>query len=168
MYKLLTICITFYIILKKGIKMNTLDLTINLIAKKYDKVELLLRDIAKDEEHAIFVFSRDFAREILERDAKFYWLTNKVNDLNSIVVNNIQNFIKKYYINVLFVTKNNKLTIFLQTNNVKDATKWLMERYVNILKNLFDKRSSLGLDNISYIYFNSLKNGEELISSSLI
>ena len=148
--------------------MNTLDLTINLIAKKYDKVELLLRDIAKDEEHAIFVFSRDFAKVILKKDAKFGWLADSVDDLNSIVVNNIQNFIKKYYINVLFVTKNNKLTMFLQTNNIKGAIKWLMERYVNILKNLFDKRSSIGLDNISYIYFNSFTNGEELISSSLI
>jgi peptidoglycan-associated lipoprotein len=65
-------------------------------------------------------------------------------------------------------TKNNKLTMFLQTNNVKGATKWLMERYVNVLKNLFNNKSSLKLDNISYIYFNSLENGEELISSSLI
>ena len=58
--------------------------------------------------------------------------------------------------------------MFLQTNNIKGAIKWLMERYVNVLKNLFDNKSSLRLDNISYIYFNSFANGEELISSSLI
>ena len=148
--------------------MNTLKLTTKLIANKYKNVEILLKDITSNEEHALFVFAKDFAREILQKDLKYNWLADKVDDLNSLVVKNLQNYLKTYYINVLFVTKANKLTIYLQNNNVAAAVKWLIERYVNNLKNLFDKRSSMGLDNISYIYFNSIENGEELISSSLI
>jgi len=147
--------------------MNTLTLTINLFANKYKNVENLLKDIANNEEHALFVFARDFAREILSKNREWAWLIDKIYDLNSLVVKNLQNYLKTYYLNVLFVTKVNKLTIYLQKNDVAAATKWLLERYVNILKNLFDKRSSRGLDRIDYIYFNSLKNGEELISSSL-
>jgi len=149
--------------------MNTLTLTINLLSKKYTSVKTLLEDIINNEEHAIFVFAKDFAREILVKDSRYNWLIDKIYDLNSLVVKQLQNFIKRYYLNVLFVTKTNKLTIYLQKNNVKAAVKWLMERYVNILKNLFDKRSkkSLNIDNINLFYFNSFENGEELISSSL-
>jgi len=147
--------------------MNALELTTYLLIKKYKSVETLLKDIANDEEHALFVFCKDFAREILSKDEKYFWLVDKVDYLNTLVVTNIQNFIKKNYLEVLFPVKTNKLTIHLQTNNVKNAIKWLMERYVNILKNLFDKRSSKALDNISFIYFNSFENGEELISSSI-
>jgi len=147
--------------------MNTLNLTINLLTKKYKDVKKLLNDIVNDEEHALFVFCKDFAREMLVKDLRYNWLIDKIDDLNSLVVKQLQNFVNRYYLNVLFVTKTNKLTIYLQTNNVKNAIKWLMERYVNILKNLFDKRSSKALDNISFIYFNSFENGEELISSSI-
>jgi len=147
--------------------MNTLNLTINLLTKKYKDVKKLLNDIVNDEEHALFVFCKDFAREMLAKDLRYNWLVDKIDDLNNLVVKQLQNFVNKYYLNVLFVTKTNKLTIYLQTNNVKNAIKWLMERYVNILKNLFDKRSSKALDNISFIYFNSFENGEELISSSI-
>jgi len=148
--------------------MNTLNLTINLLTKKYKNVKNLLEDVAKDEEHAIFIFSRDFSQEILNKDKKFYWLADKIYDLNNLVVKQIQDFIKKYYLQVLFPTKMNKLTIYLQSNNVAAAVKWLMQRYVNILKNLYDKRSNKQLDNVSFFYFNSLENGEELISSSLL
>jgi len=148
--------------------MNTLELTTNLLSKKYNNVNVLLQDLASDEEHALFIFSKDFAKEILQRDLKYAWLVDKVDDLNTFVVTNIQNFIKKYYLEVLFPTKINKLTIYLQKNNVAATVKWLMERYVNNLKNLFDKRSSKVIDNFTFFYFNSLPNGEELISSSLV
>jgi len=147
--------------------MNALELTTNLLTKKYNNVKDLLEDIASNEEHALFVFAKDFAREMLARDFRYNWLIDKVDDLNSLVVKQLQDFIKKYYLNVLFVTKVNKLTIYLQKNDVKNAVAWLMQRYVSLLKNLFDKRSSKALDNISFIYFNSFKNGEELISSSI-
>ena len=145
-------------------RMNTLELTTNLLTKKYNDVNVLLKDLARNEEHALFVFAKDFAKEILNKDEKYYWLTDKVDDLNSLIVKQMQNFLKKHYIEVLFPIKINKLTIYLQKNNVTAATKWLMQRYVNNLKNLFDKRSSKGLDRIDYIYFNSLlNNGEGLL-----
>jgi len=147
--------------------MNILELTTNLLTKKYNNVNVLLKDLASNEEHALFVFAKDFAREILSKDEKWHWLTDKVDDLNNLVIKQIQDFIKKYYLQVLFPTKLNKLTICLQTNNVKAAVKWLMQRYINTLKNLFDKRSSAPIDNFTFFYFNSLPNGEELISSSL-
>ena len=147
--------------------MNALELTTNLLTKKYNNVKDLLEDIASNEEHALFVFARDFAIEILSKDEKYFWLVDKVDYLNTLVVTNIQNFIKKNYLEVLFTVKTNKLTFYLQTNNVKNAIKWLMQRYVNSLKNLFDKRSSKAIDNLVFFYFNSLENGEELISSSI-
>jgi len=147
--------------------MNALELTTNLLTKKYNNVKDLLEDIASNEEHALFVFARDFAIEILSKDEKYFWLVDKVDYLNTLVVTNIQNFIKKNYLEVLFPVKTNKLTFYLQTNNVKNAIKWLMQRYVNSLKNLFDKRSSKAIDNLVFFYFNSLENGEELISSSI-
>ena len=147
--------------------MNALELTTNLLTKKYNNVKDLLEDIASNEEHALFVFARDFAIEILSKDEKYSWLVDKVDYLNTLVVTNIQNFIKKNYLEVLFTVKTNKLTFYLQTNNVKNAIKWLMQRYVNSLKNLFDKRSSKAIDNLVFFYFNSLENGEELISSSI-
>ena len=147
--------------------MNTLKLTTNLLTKKYNNVYNLLRDLANNEEHALFVFARDFAREILQKDLKYAWLVDKVDDLNNLVVKQMQNFIKKYYLEVLFPTKINKLTIYLQQNNIAATVKWLMQRYINTLKNIFDKRSSKAIDNFTFFYFNSLENGEELISSSL-
>jgi len=129
-------------ILRKGLKMNTLKLTTNLLTKKYNNVYNLLKDLANNEEHALFVFAKDFAVEILQRDIKYNWLLDKVYDLNNLVVTQLQNYIKNYYLNVLFATKANKLTVYLQNNNTAGAVKWLLERYVNILKNLFDKRSS--------------------------
>ena len=147
--------------------MNTLELTTILLTKKYNNVYNLLKDLANDKEHSLFIFTKDFAREILSKDTSFCWLVDKIDDLNNLVVKQIQDFLKKYYLEVLFPTKINKLTIYLQKNNVAAAVKWLMQRYINTLKNLFDKRSSRGLDRIDYIYFNSLENREELISSSL-
>jgi len=147
--------------------MNTLELTTILLTKKYNNVYNLLKDLANDKEHSLFIFTKDFAREILSKDTSFCWLVDKIDDLNNLVVKQIQDFLKKYYLEVLFPTKINKLTIFLQKNNVAAAIKWLMQRYVSILKNLFDKRSSKAIDNLSFFYFNSLPNGEELISSSL-
>jgi len=150
--------------------MNTLNLTINLLTKKYDCVNKLLEDLAKNEEHALFIFAKDFAKEILSKNTSWNWVIDKVDDLNSLVVKQMQNFVKNYYLNVLFVTKKNGLTTALETNNVAAAVKWLMERYVNLLKNLFDSKSKdyIKIDNINFFYFNSLANGEELISSSLI
>jgi hypothetical protein len=147
--------------------MNTLELTTNLLTKKYNNVKDLLIDIANDDQHPIFIFSIDFAKEILSKNNNWNWLAEKVYDLNSLVITNLQDYIKNYYLNVLFVTKQNKLTYFLNINDVKNAIKWLMERYVNILKNLFDKKSSKQIDNPNFFYFNSFENGEELISSSL-
>ena len=147
--------------------MNVLELITNLLTRKYSNVENLLKDLVKNEEHALFVFGKDFAKEILSKDARYTWLVDKIDDLNNLVVKQMQNFIKKYYLEVLFPIKLNKLTIYLQKNDVAAAVKWLMERYVNNLKNLFDKRSSKVIDNFTFFYFNSLPNGEELISSSL-
>jgi len=150
--------------------MTTLKLTIYLLSKKYYSVNKLLEDLAKNEEHALFIFAKDFAKEILSKNSSWNWVVDKIDDLNCIVVKQMQNFIKNYYLNVLFVTKKNGLTNALETNNVAAAVKWLMERYINLSKNLFDPRSKdyIKIDNINFFYFNSLANGEELISSSLI
>jgi len=132
--------------------MNTLNLTIQLLLKKYKNVDDLIKDVVRNEEHPIFVFGKDFAKEITAKSENWNWINeNLIDDLNSIVVNNIQKFLVKNYIDVLFVTKNNNLTYFLSTNNTKGAIKWLIERYVNVLKNVFDKRSSKSLK-ISYFY----------------
>ena len=132
--------------------MNTLDLAITLLSRKYKNVDNLIKDVAKNEEHALFIFAKDFAKIICKKSENWNWINeNLIDDLNSIVVNNIQKFLVKNYIDVLFVTKNNNLTYFLSTNNTKGAIKWLIERYVNVLKNVFDKRSSKSLK-ISYFY----------------
>ena len=142
--------------------MNTLDLAITLLSRKYKNVDNLIKDVAKNEEHALFVFAKDFAKIICKKSEKWNWINeNMVDDLNSIVINQIQKFLIKYYVDVLFAIKDNNLTYFLNVNDVEGTIKWLIERYVNVLKNTFDKRSSFFV-NITTISFTKIENFDNI------
>jgi len=148
--------------------MNTQKILTDSLTKKYNDVEQLIKDVVNDELHALWIFAADYATEILSRDESWKWLSYRIFDFSNIVIDKMRKDLN-VFIYFSFIFKNNNLTKYKENNDITNAVKWLLNRFVNELKNLFDKRSkkSLNIDNINLFYFNSFENGEELISSSI-
>ncbi len=148
--------------------MNTQKIITDSLAKKYDNVEQLVKDVVDDELHALWIFAADYSVEILRKDENWKWLSYRVFDFSNIVIDKMRKDLN-VLIHFSLIFKENKLIEYIEKNDVKNAVKWLLSRFVNELKNLFDKRSkkSLNIDNVNLFYFNSFENGEELISSSI-
>jgi hypothetical protein len=135
--------------------MHTKQLLIDSIIKKYSNVEELIKDIVENEVHILWIFAKDYAEEILKKDANWKWLSYRVFDFSSIVIDKMQKDLNTF-IYFSFIFKNNKLAKYKEANDIKKAVKWLLNRFVNDMKNLFDKRSS------NSINFSTLVNIEKL------
>ncbi|WOE70506.1 hypothetical protein RZR97_02780 [Hydrogenimonas thermophila] len=85
---------------------------------------------------------RDFAKEILSRDPSWKWLGERVDDFGSLVEEKMRKKVQKWIWRSYFGVGalSNRLC------STEMTAKWLMDRYVNELKNLFDKRYKDALD----------------------
>jgi len=161
------------------------ELAIELL--RYKNANEVLKDVISNKESKIWGFAQDAAIEFLQKKYKYLDITENeieqfVLDITEIVIENtikqlrkkeITNSAKiKWYL-TMYPEKEIKLPYKLmysiEKNNIKNTIAWFIDRFINNVRNLFDKRNKKNklLDLHKKLYFNSIENGEELISSSL-
>lgn len=110
---------------------NTKQFYNKLLIKKYEKnVDLFLNDICSIES-IFWDCCRDFSKEILRKNESWRWLSFRVDDF---AINIERNMIKK----LEKWSKKGSLSKIIQC--LESTINWLFDRYVNLLKNLFDPR----------------------------
>jgi len=85
---------------------------------------------------------RDFAREILSRDPSWAWLGKRVDDFGALVEEKMRKKVQKWIWKSYFGVG----ALSSKLCSTEMTAKWLMDRYVAELKNLFDKRYKDHLD----------------------
>jgi len=125
--------------------MNAKTLYPALFEKKYQDPIDFVNEVANNEKHPFWGSggaAREFAREILTKDAKWKWLGERLDDFAIITETNMRKKLKKW----IFRAMLGRGSLAKNLCNTKGASKWLMDRYVAELKNLFDPRYKDNLD----------------------
>lgn len=119
-------------------------------AKKYSDPFEFVNSVASNLDHEFWVAGRDFASEILSKSNKWHYLSEHVDDYAGFMENEMRKKLSKWIWNIHF----EKSTLAYRMNNTESAARWLLDRYVNELKNLFDPRYK---NHIEWIQFASYK-----------
>ena len=125
--------------------MHSKNLYANLFAKKWQDPILFVQDAAKYEDHPIWGSGgagREFAREILKNDAKWAWLGDRIDDFANLIENRMRLKLNKWLFRALLDCGG----LSKKLCSTEEASKWLMDRYVAELKNLFDKKYKNSID----------------------
>jgi len=85
---------------------------------------------------------RDFAREILAKDARWAWLGERVDDFGSLIEEKMRKKVQKWIWRSYFEVG----ALAKRLCDTETTAKWLLDRYVAELKNLFDRRYKDHLD----------------------
>ena len=110
-----------------------------LFSKKWQEPIAFLQDVAAREEHPFWGSGgagREFAREILRTDSSWEWLSSRVDDFACLMERKMRLKLNKWIFRAMLDVGG----LASKLCNTEEATKWLLDRYVAELKNLFDER----------------------------
>lgn len=116
-----------------------------LFDKKWPEPISFLQDVAAKEEHPFWGSGgagREFAKEILKNDAKWAWLGDRVDDFACLIEKRMRLKLNKWIFRALLDCGG----LAKKLCNTEEAAKWLMDRYISELKNLFDVRYKNSID----------------------
>ena len=110
-----------------------------LFGKKWKEPIAFLQDVAAREEHPFWGSGgagREFTREILRSDSSWEWLSSRVDDFACLIERKMRLKLNKWIFRAMLDVGG----LASKLCNTEEATKWLLDRYVAELKNLFDER----------------------------
>lgn len=119
--------------------MNAKDLYSELISKKWDNPHNFLQDVKSNTENIMWGpggAGREFAYEILSKDMHWCWISYRIDDFAPLVEEDMRNKLSTWIWRANFGIGALSKRMYC----TKAVSKWLMDRYVAMLKNLFDKR----------------------------
>ena len=103
--------------------------------KETDSVHFLYA-VLSNLEHHFWGACRDVAREVLSCQNNYKWLSFRVDDFAMFVEGNICKKLPKW----IFRANLGIGGLAKHINEVSATVSWLMDRYINEMKNLFDER----------------------------
>jgi len=119
---------------------------IELYSKKYNDVNKLLTDISINTSHQFWDICRDCAEEILIKDKIWEGVAHRIDDFAILVheymCENLAGWLWKAQLGVGALSNH--------LESVSTAIKWVICRWISMLKNLFDTRYKFHIDS-SYI-----------------
>lgn len=110
-----------------------------LFAKKYPDPYEFVNGIACNLDHAFWGSGgagREFAREILSKSNSWYWLSLDIDDYALFMEDAMRKKLSQWIWNSYF----EESSLANHMTDTGAAAQWLLDRYVNELKNLFDER----------------------------
>ncbi|MDX1808925.1 MAG: hypothetical protein R3331_05260 [Sulfurospirillaceae bacterium] len=119
--------------------MKAKELYSSLFAAKWTDPITFLQDVAMREEHQFWGAGgagREFAREILKIDKSWEWLAFRIDDFACLIEAKMRAKIKKWIFRAMLDCGG----LAKKLCDTEQAAKWLLDRYVAELKNLFDPR----------------------------
>lgn len=120
-------------------------------AKKYPDPYEFVNGVASNLEHEFWGTGgagREFAREILAISRSWRWLSRNIDDYALFMENDMRKKLSDW----IWKSHFEKSSLANHLTNTESAACWLMDRYVNELKNLFDIRYK---NHIKRIHFTS-------------
>lgn len=124
---------------------------VECFSKKYPDPLEFVNGIASDSEHEFWGSGgagREFAREILSKSDSWYWLSLHVDDYALFIEEEMRKKLSRWIWNSYF----EESSLANHMTDTASTARWLLDRYVNELKNLFDKRYK---NHIKPIHFTS-------------
>lgn len=121
-------------------------LYIELYSKKYNDVNKLLTEISINTSHQFWDACRDCAVETLRKDDLWKWLSYRIDDFAFLV----HEYMCKNLAGWLWKAQFSIGSLGNHLDNVANALTWVINRWVAMLKNLFDSRYRFHI-NASYI-----------------
>ncbi|MDD2838505.1 hypothetical protein [Sulfuricurvum sp.] len=125
---------------------------VECFAKKYSNPYEFVNAIACNPNHAFWGSGgagREFAREILSKSHSWYWLSCHVDDYALFIEDEMRKKLSLWIWNTYF----EKSTLAYHLDSTESAARWLMDRYVNELKNLFDDSYDNHIKPIKFISY---------------
>jgi len=138
-------------------KMVAKELFPFLFAKKWKDPILFLQDVASKEEHPFWGSGgagREFAMEILRTDSSWEWLSSRVDDFACLMECKMRLKLNKWIFRAMLDVGG----LSTKLCDTEEATKWLLDRYVAELKNLFDSRYKDFIE-IDMVFVESYQDG---------
>ena len=127
--------------------MYSKNLYLELFQKKWEDPLILVEDIANNKNHVFWGCARDFAKEILSRSPHWHWIVPNLDDYALLVENSIQ--LKKWIV----WSKKGKGSLNKNLTSTQTLICWLLDRYVNQIKNLFNSKYKNHIKAINFIPF---------------
>lgn len=128
------------------------ELDSRLYASKFFDPWALVNEIALNEDHIFWGAggtAREFAREILMFDVSWSWLAYRLDDYAHLV----EESMRKKMFNWIWKARFDQGALSKRLCNTEMLVRWLMDRYTNELKNLFDSRYKNHLEPVNFIIF---------------
>lgn len=116
-----------------------------LFAEKWSDPVEFVQDVASDEQNPFWGSggaAREYAKEVLKFDNQWKWLAYRVDDFACLIENTMRLKINKWLFKALLGCGG----LAKKICSTEEAAKWLMNRYVSELKNLFDTRYKNHID----------------------
>lgn len=131
---------------------NAKDLYSKLFAKRWPDPLQFIESVLNSSEHPFWGSGgacREFSKEILLKDEKWIWLNHQADDFAIEVEERMRAKLNKWLFKALLGSGG----LSKKLCNTETTAKWLMDRYVNELKNLFDKRYRHHIDPLKFIQY---------------
>jgi hypothetical protein len=112
----------------------------------------LVNNMALNEEHVFWGAggtAREFAREILVYDSDWSWLVYVLDDYANLVESDMRRKMLDWIWKAYFGNG----AMYKRLCDTETVVRWLMDRYTNELKNLFDARYKNHLEAVKFITF---------------
>jgi len=115
--------------------MNSKKLYIKLISNQYNDVDTFMKDI-QNREHYLWGVCRDCAQEILIHDNSWKWLAHRVDDFSPNATQYLLSKLPEWHWKAGFGSN----ALSLRLHSVKETIQWVIDRWIAMLKNLFNPR----------------------------
>ncbi len=119
-------------------KNSYLKIYTELYTKKYRQTEVLLQEVINDKNHHFWDACRDIAEEKLQF-TRWKWLSRRIDDFAMEATRYISEKLYEW----LRKARYGKGSLAKQIHSLRNTIEWLFERWVSVLKNLFDPRYKL-------------------------
>lgn len=129
---------------------------VELITARYSWVDDFLKEVLASNNHLFWGACRDNAREILiNAPSTWNWLADRVDDFGGFVEESIRKKLPKW----LFRANLGIGGLAKHIDDISSTISWLMDRYINEMKNLFDSRYKNYID-ISTVFIVDYEEGK--------
>ena len=129
--------------------MGNTDNYIYVLTTYYDDPESLIHSAIKDKYHLLWHICKGYAAKMLICNSSWEWLATRIDDFSLLVTKYMCKRLPVW----IWKSKFELGSLYHALDSIEKTINWLMNRWVSIIKNLFDPRYSYHIPSSFLISF---------------